>query len=399
MSKYTISKEADAVVEKDLSIIKKIIIKEINPISIILFGGFGRGEGSFEIINRKPYPLNDYDLYIVTKKNIPPKILEKVGIKCSNAIGKGGGEFVETPFSIYDKKDFFHVDLRCLKYSQLSRLKRINRTYELKWGSTVIYGEDVRKKIKDIKVPVSEAFRYLINPACHLILCMDKRRLDGKFKKDEKLYMQHHIIKTYLACASSLLISDGKFKENYRKTNAEFQKQYNKQFPELAKRIDEATKMKIYPHKEMRDIKNRWFQARDDLTFVLSYISKKHLGIKSDNVLELTREIYKKLPYVYFTPYLPFGFFSRIMFPAQYALNILYFTRTRYIKSLFLWRDIGIRISLAAFLLLHSIDNPSLNNEAYSHIRTFYPVKSKNWEDLRKSLLYAFDGYFSQKII
>ncbi len=217
--------------------------------------------------------------------------------------------------------------------------------------------------------------------------------------KDEELYMQHHIIKTYLACASSLLISAGKFKESYRKTNAEFQRLYSKKFPELAKRIDDATKMKISPHKEMRNIKERWFLARDDLTFVLSYISEKHLKIKARSIQELTRMLYRKLPYVYFTPYLPFGSLSRMAFPSQYVLNILYFTRTHYINSLFLWRDIGIRIALAAFLLLHSLDNPELNNDVYSHIKTFYPVKSKKWEDLRKSLLYAFDGYFSQKII
>src|SRR3989338_6001495 len=195
--KYAKSKEADKKVEADLKIIKKIIIEELNPESLILFGGFGRGEGSFEIKNKRIIPLNDYDMYVVTKKKIPDEKLEEVGKKASNAIGKGGGEFVENYKNIYDREKYFHVDLRWLDYNNLKNLRRINRTYELKYGSTIIYGEDVRKKIPDIKIPLSESFRYLINPFCHLLLVMDKRRLNGEFRKDEKFYMQHHIVKSY----------------------------------------------------------------------------------------------------------------------------------------------------------------------------------------------------------
>ncbi len=400
MGRYTSSKSADRVVERDLARIKGIIAGRLNPISIILFGGFGRGEGSFEVINRKPVPLNDYDLYVVTEKRIPDDVLEKIGIECSRAIGRGGKEFAESPFSIYDKREFFHVDVRCLKYSELGKLRRINRTYELKYGSTIIYGEDVRKKIRIDSLPLSEAFRYLINPACQLLLCMDSRRLDGNFRKDEKAFALHHIIKTYLACASSLIISSGKFAPTYRKTNSEVGKIYGKKFPELAKRIDEATRMKIMPmHENIADIKKRWLQARDDLLFVFRYICSKHLNVKSDDLREFIKEAYKKLPYVYFAPYLPFGAVSRFAFPAQYALNILYFKRTLYFKSLLSWRDIGLRIEMAAFLLLYALDDKSLLNDAYDYIRTFYPAKSKNWEGLRAALLCSFERYFSQKLI
>ena len=42
--KYTTSKQADERVERDLKIIKEIVLKKINPIAIIFFGGFGHGE-------------------------------------------------------------------------------------------------------------------------------------------------------------------------------------------------------------------------------------------------------------------------------------------------------------------------------------------------------------------
>ncbi|MCK4647419.1 hypothetical protein KAT24_00640 [Candidatus Pacearchaeota archaeon] len=398
--RYTKSNKADKIVEKDLEIIKKIIVKELKPISIILFGGFGRGEGSFEVIGNKISPLNDYDMYVVTKKKISEERLEEVGLECSNAIGKGGREFVEKFREVYDKNKFFHVDLRWLNYSRLGKLKRINRTYELKYGSTIIYGEDVRKKINDISVPLSEAFRYLINPACHLLVVMDERRLEGKWQKDEELYAQHHIVKTYLAIASSLIISEGKFKANYTDTVNEFKKLYGKKFPKLTKKIEESLDLKVKAHKKMKDLKKRWFEARNDLTFALKYISKKHLDIDAKEVKELVEKLYGKLPYTYFIPYLPFPkSIAKIAFPSQFFLNIIYFKRTGYFKVLLNWKDVGLRIALSAFLLLSAVDDKSLIDGAYSYIKTFARVKSKTWKDLRIALLYSFDRYYSQKLI
>ncbi|MBU2104572.1 MAG: hypothetical protein KKF67_02250, partial [Nanoarchaeota archaeon] len=334
------------------------------------------------------------------KNKIPDEKLEEIGKKCSLLIGKGGREFVENYNEIYEKSKYFHVDLRWLDYNQLPKLRRINRTYELKHGSMIIYGEDVRKRIKEIKVPLSEAFRYLINPACHLLLCMDERRLKGEFKKDEKFYLMHHIIKTYLACASSLIISEGKFKANYSDTVKECRKIYGGKFPELIGKIEQALEMKLYPKRDTRNIIKKWFEAIDDLTFVLRYIAQKNYKIKSKGIVDLTKKLYKKLPYVYFTPYLPLPEpLAKIAFPSQYALSLLYFKRTGQIGSLLRWKDVGLRIAIAGFLLLHAISNQEFLDESYTYIKTFAPVKSKTWKDLRVGLLYGFDKYYSQKII
>lgn len=397
---YTVSEKADKKVQQDIDIIKKIIIERLNPISIILFGGFGRGEGSFIIENRKILPLNDYDLYVITKKKVPDRILDEIGKECSKAIGRGGLEFYETPLEVYDKNKFFHVDLRCLTPNQLRRLKKINRTYELKHASTVIYGEDVRGAIKDFSLPFSESFRYLMNPACQLIVCMDRNRLKNAFRGDEKILAVHYINKVYLACASALLISAGKFSPTYIGTCEEFKKIYGKKFPGLSRRIEEATRFKLRPNfDKKKDITAEWFQARDDLTFTLKYLAEKHLNIRTNELKGVIREIYKKLPYTYFTPYLPFGFLSRFMFSAQYLLNVLYFQRTGYAKVLLTWKDVGIRIALAAFLLLYALDNEEIKDEAESYINAFAPLRDNNWDSLRKALLYAYDKYFSQKLI
>lgn len=399
--KYTASKEADKKVEEDLGKIIPVLVEELNPISIILFGGFGRGEGTYEIVDGKIVPLNDYDLYVVTQNKISDERLEQVGMKTSKMLGKGGGEFVEDYDKIYDKEKYFHVDLRWLDYNKLGGLKRINRTYELKHGSTVIYGEDVREKIRDIKVPLSEAFRYLTNPAGHLLLCMDERRLNNEFKRDEKFYMLHHIVKTYLAISSSLIISEGMFEPNYTDTVKACEKLYEKKFPELIKKIRWALDLKLSPeNRKVEDIRKLWFEARDDLTFMLRYLAKKHLNIDSENIEDLVKDIFKKLPYVYFTPYLPLPKpLAKKAFLSQYSLNMLYFLKTNQTRVLIPWRDVGLRIFLSAFLVLHSIDNPELLSPAYKQINIFAPIKNKSWAELRKGLLYGFNKYYSQKII
>ena len=76
---------------------------------------------------------------------------------------------------------------------------------------------------------------------------MDKRRLNGEFRKDEKFYMQHHIVKSYLAIASSLIISEGKFEADYTSTVKEFNRLYKTKFPKLVKKVNEAlNKPKAY---------------------------------------------------------------------------------------------------------------------------------------------------------
>ena len=119
---YTKSKEADKKIENDLKIIKEIVLKETNPLAIVFFGGFGHGNGSFKKSGKKITPLNDYDLYLITKKKISGDKLEDIGKKCSLAIGRGGLEFVEDFKQTYDENRFFHVDMHCIQLKNLSKL-------------------------------------------------------------------------------------------------------------------------------------------------------------------------------------------------------------------------------------------------------------------------------------
>ena len=86
-------------------------------------------------------------MYVITKSKISDKTLDEVGKECSKAIGRGGNEFYETPLEIYDKNRFFHVDLRAIPVNNLKSLRKTIRTFEIKYSTQVLYGEDTRNLI------------------------------------------------------------------------------------------------------------------------------------------------------------------------------------------------------------------------------------------------------------
>ncbi len=393
--KYTTSLEADKKIEKNLKKISEVIVKELNPISIILFGGLGKGEGSLY----RGELFNDIDIYVVTKDKIPEKRLEEVGIKASNAIKAGGIEFIENSEELYDAKKFFHVDLRCIKYTDMPKLRKTTRAFEIKYSSQVLYGEDIRLLIKVEKedLSLSEGLRHLFNKSCFLLMTIDKRRLKGKFMKDEKKYLIYHCIKTFLGCAEALLLAKKDDAPTYMGRNKLFKKHYGKEFPELAKKVDFSTKMKL--NLKFDEIKNPlefWKEARDFLDFTLKHIAKDNLKIEFKDRKDLARKLYKKLPYVYFEPYIPL---NKITFFSQYFLNFLYFKRIKYWKTLLTWRDPGIRIFFPAYLLLFSLEEPSLKKEAEKYLKKLVRAKDSSWEGLRRSVLKAYGAYYSQKLL
>jgi hypothetical protein len=397
MGKYTADGKYDKVIDEKLKIVTDILvdgIKKFGLRSIILVGGYGRGEGS--VLNGEVF--NDFDIYVVTDKKVNDKICEDVGMEASKAINKGGKEFIETDGRGYDVKEFFHVDVRNIRYKKLKKLKKLTRTFELKYGSSVLYGNDVRNEINiDEELPVSEGWRHMINKSCHLLLAMDPRRLKGNFEKDEDKIAAYYAIKSIMACGESLLLLKKRFKASYKEKNELFKELYKDELPGLVKKVDYATKLKLnFDFSKIKDVVKLWKASRDCLFFTIKYLAEKEFGIKTENKRVLMRKLYKKLPYYYHRPYIPF---SRVTFIGQYLLNILYFFRTGYFRSLLTWRDAGVRVLFPAFLLLYSFEEPLLNRSVERYLKKLAPIKGDSWEELRKSVLYAYGKYYTQKLI
>jgi len=391
---YSISKKADEKIQKRLDKVTAVLVEELHPVSVLLFGGVGKGEASL----CKGELFNDLDIYVITKNNISEKRLEEVGIKASKAIGVGGKEFIESSNQPYDSREFFHVDLRYIKYSTLPKLKKTTRAFELKHSSQILYGKDVRPliRVKKKDLHLSEGIRHLFNKSCFLLMTMDRQRLKGKFLKEDKNYLVYHCVKTFLGCAETLLLAKGDDSPTYRGRNELFKKHYPN-FPKRVKQVDFATRFKLnLEFEKIKDPIKFWKDARDFLDFTLKYVAKNNLGIEFNGREELLKKLYKKLPRVYFEPYIPL---NHLTFPSQYALNLLYFKRSGYWKTLLTWKDPGIRIFFPAYLLLFALEKPSLKNEAEKYLDKLTKTKSDSWEDLRRGTLDAYGQYYSQKLL
>ena len=430
MGKYTAyPAKYDKQLELEFDKIVKAIRKEIEPVSIILFGGFGKGEGSAEIKKGKIVALNDFDFYVITKEKVPAEFSDLLTEKASVAIGAGGLDYVEHPDEKYDPKKFFHADIRCISIGELPKLRRTQRTFELKYSSQVIWGDkNVLDRIKGIgegDLPVPEGIRPMFNKFDTLLLCMDERKLSGKMDPDDKRLMIFYSMKAYLTCAEALLILSGNFKPTYTKRAAELKRVLPKRFPALVKKVpglmknvELATSFKLKPKFDIDDPVKLWFEARDCLGTVFRYVLSEYLSLESDDWKTVADSFSSSMPYRYFEPYLremlgnlhlP-GFLAKLLLPSQYLLNIKYFRKLRErgissFKPLLSWKDIGLKLPVPLFLLLFSIRKDGTFDREMVELSKRYLGKIKrvptgiSLEELRMDILYMYGLYYLQKLI
>ena len=152
--KFTYAGEyANRKIQDYLEIIKEEIIKNVPDVkSIIVGGGFGRGEGSVEVVGKRVIPINDFDLFIITKKEIEETILNEAA---NNAIKKLGIKNAGLEFYEFDREKYsntFYVDLKNLTIKKLKKLLPPVRYYELRNASTVISRKDYWDLMPDYKL-------------------------------------------------------------------------------------------------------------------------------------------------------------------------------------------------------------------------------------------------------
>lgn len=374
---YTNSKQADKQIAKDIEIIKKIILKELNLSHIILFGGFGHSGGSFKKTKNKIIPLNDYDMYLVSKKPISDEKLERLGEICSKALGKGGIEIVENFNQKYDEEKFFHVDLHYISPDKLKTLYPTQRTFDLK-TSIVVYGnKSILNLVPDVKPSKSDAFRLLFNKIDHFAIA----------ENNQQTIKNIYAVKGFTDLCSAILIWEGKYTSRYQDREKIFQ---TLKVPEqLKKLVKKATDAKL--NKGYKVDKNFFNESKKWVEWTLKTLIKKYLNIKSNNWPTIAKIMYKKLPYVYFNSYLK----SKMLFPAQYYLNLKFFNsalrKNEFLpKSILKWRDAGLTIAIA--LILYSYNH---KREAEKYLRKL----TNNTSPLRDRILKLYSIYYLQKLV
>jgi len=279
-------KRIDSVIQSQLDLICKAIATKLPVESIILTGGFGRGEGSVIIEGDKVIPLNDYDLVVVVEnfrfvdrilkfkalRQLSEKLAEKVGI------------------------DF--VDIYVLSVADIKSLAPTIFNYELRYGSTVIYGNNVLKDLPATspkEIPLWEGTRLLYNRMLGLLWGFSTEYLSKMPTKKKREFLISQCVKAALACCESLLLLAGEYNYSCQKRREIFNKNYKRMFnelyevlPKLSERVSIATDFKLSPDYDMFDDPvELWFNLKKEIGIVFKYYLGKSMGISEDGWAEI----------------------------------------------------------------------------------------------------------------
>lgn len=241
MSKYTTidDPEVDRIVEEDLNLIVASLREALEPHvqSILLSGGFGRGEGAVVRERGRYRPINDYDIVIVRKGTIPVAALERL----QNA-QRRLGEVVHVK----------QVDVSITHWFVLLIPSPTVMRYELSEGHIVLYGSLPYRiqRIPSHWIPLHEGTKYFRNRGGGLLIA--RLLLDGYGDFPEPMRLELaalEINKALLVLGDAYLIEHGDYHFSYRRRKKVFLERYKKYGAsrELAEMYIAAVEEKLVP--------------------------------------------------------------------------------------------------------------------------------------------------------
>lgn len=189
---------------RDIDIIINTIrsISNLDLISIILYGSYGRDEGAFYDSNGKIFSYNDYDLLLITKS-------------------KSNIESLEMMKSLIKKK----VDIKFIDLSQKNRnmLKYLRPTifnYDLKYGSRVIWGDkgilDLIPEFKPEQITLKDAEILYFTRLYTFLGSLELNAFQEGVKGENSRFFRNQMAKAILAIVDTELIQLGAYHTSYR---------------------------------------------------------------------------------------------------------------------------------------------------------------------------------------
>ncbi len=353
----------DIFIQKKLNLIIKYVTKFIpTVVSIILAGGFGRGEGTVAINNGNIRLIRDFDIYLLFKNKIPWKTVRKV----ENLLQKTKS-FEKHNFD-YDCLEEFTVNIHATTLNRLNRFLDI-KTVDLK-NSKTIYGKNLLNRIlwTSSDIPTRSGGRILLEQSFALLSTLPSSRYinEGIPEALSEVFVRE-CSKTYLYIGAALCIFAGKHHTSDFKRIELLEHIFNSIFtelkqisPELPKRIADATMYKIDPRNSLNihDPIDYWFQVRQDLGKVIRFCYRYcYLGIQAISWLEFSESVDLALRNYFYVPliqvsldnkYIPQSFKSFVNLTFNISENL------RYTAS-------ALRRKVWAFPLSKGVSSPSIN--------------------------------------
>lgn len=299
----------------------EILIEEINSRiddvkSVLLTAGFGRGEGSWKLVDGQRVPLNDYDVYVITGKPVGESVLNEVS---KTATARMRLPVAET-FSFYQSShtmlDRFYVDLRNTTLKQLPRLPPLLKFYEIKEAAEPLYGEDVRALIppwKLTEIPRFEGFRFLLNRMSNMAEYFLPEYCWRELDQAESETVLYFSAKAALSIAEALTLLNGSFVASYRLRARYLEERYREDFSELAAILPDLptlvrrmTDFKLAP--KFDDWRGHevelWFEVRDACGAVVRYFARAAFDVHLwEDWARAGGQLVSDMPLDYLSPY------------------------------------------------------------------------------------------------
>jgi hypothetical protein len=299
----------DEQIQEQLNLVVQSVVEVMqnNVESVILGGGFGKGEGSVKVVNDRVVPLKDFDLMVIVKKRPDKDTINNVYEKIYKKIG------VENCESRLFRFSNFVADLSITTRKRIKAFPDI-ATYEIKVASQLLYGEDVRKdipwEVKDI--PIASGWRFLFEKLTGLIGHFPQESLAGKtINPDKRELLIYESYKTYMEIGTSLTLLMGCYMPSFTSRADAFKSNFAAKLPVLQEAIPylpfavkEATEFKLDPDytKVTENPLDLWFRTRDDLIAVSKFYLSQYLGINITDFQQSESAILSGLANKYFEP-------------------------------------------------------------------------------------------------
>jgi hypothetical protein len=282
MGNYTVlGEDVDNIIESYLHNIVKDIVQQIPEVNtILLTGGFGRGEGTIRQINEKKIqPLKDFDFFLIFNDHIPSEKVRSILKNLRKKVSQDqDGTYAYTTFTI---------DLNATTLKNMNLMPDI-MVYEAKVASKLVYGPDIRPKIqvRENEIPLRSGARILFQKGISLIGQMDTAYFSTDLPDERKEMFYYECSKVFVEIGTALSIIGGFYKPSYKERAMKLKQQYQLHFPELfsaypnlADKILFFTEYKLQPDnvKICDNPVNLWIDARDTLLYIQKYYFSKFL--------------------------------------------------------------------------------------------------------------------------
>ena len=269
-------KHMEKKLDLDILEIVKFLKSQIQSLeAIYLVGSFGRNEGSVLNYHGKNICINDYDLVVLSNKNLDSFFINGLRRKLENIL-----QIRHVDISSYQKRDFKKMDFTI--YS-----------YDLKYASKTIFGnEKYLNLIPDMdksKIPILAAIRPLLLFPGALLLAYPRKK---QMTEIEIFWSYQQISKSILGWSSAMLIEKGLYTPSYFERSKIFEKTFSNK-KRLCKLVKEATNFKLQPNLKPidgKDLMDFWVETTKVHLEVCEDIFKNTYSVQSRNIEDsLTR--------------------------------------------------------------------------------------------------------------